>query len=183
VERIEFSAGPDAIKAAQKERALLEKTAEELGVPVDQAPSAAQKFVKEWKELRTRVSSLEKELASFKSSNYKGVSKGSITYYSQEFVDDTNLAEVQKIVRELTSEEASFVAMSFPSGDKCMVILAKSDFVNVHCGKVLKDILASLGGSGGGKESYAQGSFPKEKWNDLRIMLNALSNRVAEASG
>jgi alanyl-tRNA synthetase len=64
-----------------------------------------------------------------------------------------------------------------------MVILAKSDFVNVHCGKVLKDILASLGGSGGGKESYAQGSFPEEKWNDLRTMLSALSNRVAEASG
>jgi len=184
VERIEFSAGPDAIKAAQKERALLEKTAEELGVPVNQAPSAAHKFVKEWKELRTRVSSLEKELASFKSSNYKGVSKGSITYYSQQFRNyDTNLAEVQKIVRKLTSEEASLVAMSFPSGDKGMIILAKSDFVNVHCGNVLKDILASLGGSGGGKESYAQGSFPKEKWNELGVMLNALSNRVAEASG
>ena len=34
VERIEFSAGPDAIKAAQKERALLEETAEKLGVPI-----------------------------------------------------------------------------------------------------------------------------------------------------
>ena len=32
VERIEFSAGPAAIEAAQRERALLEKTAKELGV-------------------------------------------------------------------------------------------------------------------------------------------------------
>ena len=83
VERIEFSAGPAAVKAAQEERALLEETAEELGVPVDQAPAAAQKFVKEWKELRARVSSLEKELASLKSSDLQSESIGNFNFYTQ----------------------------------------------------------------------------------------------------
>ena len=76
VERIEFSAGPSAVEASQKERALLEKTADHLGVPIDQAPNAAQKFVKEWKELRNKVSSLEKELASFKSSSLESENIG-----------------------------------------------------------------------------------------------------------
>ena len=58
VERIEFSAGPAAIEAAQRERALLEKTAKELGVSIEQAPDAAHKFVKEWKDLRSKVSCL-----------------------------------------------------------------------------------------------------------------------------
>ena len=81
VERIEFSAGPAALKAAQKERELLEKTAEELGVPIDQAPLAANKFVNEWKELRSKVSSLEKELATFKSSNVEFEKVGNFNFY------------------------------------------------------------------------------------------------------
>jgi len=175
VERIEFSAGPDAIKAAQKERALLEKTAEELGVPVDQAPDAAHKFVKEWKELRTRVSSLEKELASFKSSDFEAENIGSIKFYSKD-MGNADFAEVQKLVRELTSEEGSLAAMSCASGDKSTVVLAKSTSVNLDCGKILSEALSSVGGSGGGKESYAQGACPKDKLSDA---LSKIRNLVS----
>jgi len=175
VERIEFSAGPDAIKAAQKERTLLEKTAEELGVPIDQAPDAAHKFVKEWKELRTRVSSLEKELASFKSSDFEAENIGSIKFYSKD-MGNADFAEVQKLVRELTSEEGSLAAMSCASGDKSTVVLAKSTSVNLDCGKILSEALSSVGGSGGGKDSYAQGACPKDKLSDA---LSKIRNLVS----
>jgi alanyl-tRNA synthetase len=162
VERIEFSAGPDAVKASQRERALLEETAEELGVPVDQAPSAAQKFVKEWKELRTRVSSLEKELASMKSSVLEGEKIGNLTFHAQN-LGDTDFAEVQKLVRELTSEKDTVVAMGCSKRDSGTVVMARSDSVVLDCGKILKKALSSVGGSGGGKESYAQGACPDNK--------------------
>jgi len=162
VERIEFSAGPDAIKAAQRERALLEETAEELGVPIDQAPSTAQKFVKEWKELRNRVSSLEKELASLKSSDLEGEKIGNLTFYAQN-QGETDFAEVQKLVREITLEKDTVAAMGCSKGDSGKVILAKSDSVNLDCGEILKKALSTIGGSGGGKESYAQGACPEKK--------------------
>ena len=165
VERIEFSAGPAAVKASQEERALLEKTAEELGVPVEQAPTAAQKFVKEWKELRTRVSSLEKELASIKSSDLKPEIIGNVNFYSQN-MEDLEFAECQKVVRELTSQGNNIAALGFSGGDKGTIILAKSDSVELDCGNILSSALASVGGSGGGKESYAQGACPKEKISD-----------------
>ncbi len=175
VERIEFSAGPDAIKAAQKERALLEETAEELGVPIDQAPSAAQKFVKERKELRSRVSSLEKELASFKSSDLEAENIGSIKFYSKD-MGDADFGEVQKLVREITSEEGSLAAMSCASGNKGTVVLAKSDSVNLDCGTILREALTSVGGSGGGKDSYAQGACPKDKLSEA---LSKIRNLVS----
>ena len=162
VERIEFSAGPDAIKAAQRERALLEETADQLGVPIDQAPSAAQKFVKEWKELRNRVSSLEKELASLKSSDLEGEKIGNLIFYAQN-MGGTGFAEVQKLVREITSEKDAVAAMGCSKGDSGTVILAKSDSVNLDCGVILKKALSTVGGSGGGKESYAQGACPENK--------------------
>ncbi len=164
VERIEFSAGPDAIKAAQKERALLEETAEKLGVPVDQAPSAAEKFVREWKELRSKISSLEKELATFKSSNLESEKIGNINFYSNN-MSDTDFGEVQKLVREITSEDSNIAAIGCSKGDKGTIILASSSSVEVNCGSILKEALSSVGGSGGGKESYAQGACPKENLN------------------
>ncbi len=173
VERIEFSAGPAAVKAAQEERSLLEKTAEELGVPVDQAPAAAQKFVKEWKELRTRVSSLEKELASVKSSDLQPESIGKFNFYSQN-MGDIEFAEAQKMVRELTTQGKNITAIGCSVRDKGTVILAKSDAVSLDCGAIIKEALASVGGSGGGKESYAQGACPKEKLNDVLEKIRAL---------
>ena len=173
VERIEFSAGPAAVKAAQEERALLEKTAEELGVPIDQAPAAAQKFVREWKELRTRVSTLEKELASMKSSDLQPESIGNFNFYSKN-MGSIEFAEVQKVVRELTTKENNLAAMGCSDGEKGTVILAKSDSLNLDCGAILKDALDSVGGSGGGKDSYAQGACPKEKLNDALEKIKAL---------
>jgi len=162
VERIEFSAGPDAIKASQKERALLEETAEKLGVPMDQAPSAAQKFVKEWKELRNRVSSLEKELAALKSSDLDGEKIGDLIFYSQD-MGEADFAEAQKLVRQITSKKDTLVAIGCFKNGRGMVILAKSDSVNQDCGTLLKSALSSVGGSGGGKESYAQGACSPDK--------------------
>lgn len=162
VERIEFSAGPDAIKASQKERALLEETADELGVPVDQAPLAAQKFVKEWKELRNRVSSLEKELATFKSSKLEGEKIGDVLFFSQD-MGETDMGEVQNFVRQITSKDNALVAVGCFQKDRGMVILAKSNSVNQNCGKLLKSALSLVGGSGGGKESYAQGACSPDK--------------------
>jgi len=175
VERIEFSAGPDAIKASQKERALLEETAEELGVPVDQAPLAAQKFVKEWKELRNRVSSLEKELATFKSSELEGEKINDVIFYSQD-MGETDMGEVQNFVRQITSKDNALVAVGCFQKDRGMVILAKSNSVNQNCGKLLKSALSLVGGSGGGKESYAQGACPPDKileaLNEIKSLIS-----------
>ena len=150
------------LSLAARSIAELEETAGELGVPVDQAPSAAQKFVKEWKELRNRVSSLEKELASLKSSDLEGEKIGNLTFYAQN-QGETDFAEVQKLVRELTSGKDTVVTMGCSKGDSGTVILAKSDSVNLDCDEILKKALSTVGGSGGGKESYAQGACPENK--------------------
>ena len=175
VERIEFSAGPAAVKAAQRERVLLEKTAEELGVPIEQAPSAAQKFVKEWKDLRSKVSSLEKELASFKSSNLEYEKIGSINFYMDN-LGETDSGEVQKLVRKITSSADNLAAIGFSTGSKASVILASSNSLSINCGSILKKALSSVGGSGGGKELYAQGACSV---NDISLVLSKIKELIA----
>ncbi|MEC8077287.1 MAG: alanine--tRNA ligase [Candidatus Thermoplasmatota archaeon] len=173
VERIEFSAGPAALKAAQKERELLEKTAEELGVPIDQAPLAANKFVNEWKELRSKVSSLEKELATFKSSNVEFEKVGNFNFY-MDMVENGNMGEIQNLIRELTSNQDNVVAIGFSNRDKGSVILASASNLDINCGLVLKEALSAIGGSGGGKDSYAQGACQPDKLSTVLTNIKEL---------
>ena len=80
------------------------------------------------------------------------------------------------MVRALTSQGNNVAAMGFSGEDKGTVILAKSDSVELDCDNILKAALASLGGSGGGKSSYAQGACPKEKLDDaLENIRNLIS--------
>ena len=56
------------------------------------------------------------------------------------------------------------------------MILAKSDSVNLDCGEILKKALSTVGGSGGGKESYAQGACPENK---LSVALSEIRDLVS----
>ena len=66
VERLEFVAGEEALEAARKERIILEEAANILNVAKENVPEAVEKFVKEWKEMRSLVSKLEKQIADMK---------------------------------------------------------------------------------------------------------------------
>ena len=66
------------------------------------------------------------------------------------------------------------MAMGCSDGDKGTVFLAKSGSVSIDCGVILKEALVSVGGSGGGKESYAQGACPKGKLTDALSKIRKL---------
>ena len=66
--------------------------------------------------------------------------------------------------------------MGCSKDDNGTVILAKSDSVNLDCGTILREALSSVGGSGGGKDSYAQGACSKDKLSDA---LSKIRNLVS----
>ena len=129
--------------------------------------------MKEWKELRSKISSLEKELATFKSSNLESEKIGNINFYSNN-MGDTDFAEIQKLVREITSDASNIAAIGCSKNSKGTVILASSPSVEVNCGSILKEALSSVGGSGGGKESYAQGACSETELNNALEKIKEL---------
>ena len=73
---------------------------------------------------------------------------------------ETDFGEVQKLVREITSASNNVAAIGCSKEEKGTIILASSSSLKVNCGSILKEVLSSLGGSGVGKETYAQGACP-----------------------
>ena len=123
--------------------------------------------------MRSKVSSLEKELATFKSSNVEFEKVGNFNFY-MDMVENGNMGEIQKLIRELTSNQDNVVAIGFSNGDKGSVILARASNLDINCGLVLKDALSAIGGSGGGKDTYAQGACQPDKLSTVLTNIKQL---------
>ena len=118
---------------------------------------------------------MEKELASFKSSNLESESIGEINFYSDN-MGETDFGEVQKLVRTITLESNNIIAIGSCKGDKATVVLASSPLLDFICGYSLKEVLASVGSSGGGKETYAQGACSA---SDIDAVLSKIRNFIS----
>ena len=58
---------------------------------------------------------------------------------------------------------------------KIIIILASSNSLSINCGSILKEALSSVGGSGGGKELYAQGACSV---NDISLVLSKIKELI-----
>jgi alanyl-tRNA synthetase len=91
-----------------------------------------------------------------------------------DMVENGNIGEIQNLIRELTSNQDNVVAIGFSNGDKGSVILASAGNLDINCGLVLKEALSAIGGSGGGKDSYAQGACQPDKLSTVLTNIKEL---------
>ncbi|MEC8877988.1 MAG: DHHA1 domain-containing protein, partial [Candidatus Thermoplasmatota archaeon] len=179
VERIEFSAGKAAVAAAQAERKLLEQAATALGVPLEQVADAAGKLMGERKELRTRVATLEKELAEGRAGELVAERIGSVDLYIND-CGEAPLAEMQELARRLSANSDALVLLATCAGGKGHVMATRGSKVEVDCGALTNAAAKASGGSGGGAPTHAQGAVPTNRANEA---LDALVTAARKALG
>ena len=61
---------------------------------------------------------------------------------------------------------------------KSTYMAAANKASGVHIGKISKEVLSELGGRGGGKNSFAQGTFPSDL--DPEILFSKLKKKLEE---
>ena len=164
VERLEFVAGEEALEAARKERIILEDAANILNVAREKVPEAAERFVKEWKELRNRVSNLEKQIADMKSEKIVFEEVGSLKMYLKE-LENTTVPEMQKLSKRLCEDDDCVVLLTSVVGEKGHLILSRAENVEIDCNNIVNMVSEKMGGKGGGSTTYAQCTYSKDKLN------------------
>lgn len=156
IERIEYAAGPAAVKIIQERERILEDSAKQLSVPVEKLPVTVERFFREWKErgkeiedLRLRLSQLQfKELLS-RAETHAGVR---IVVY--EGAPD----ELQSLANALAQSPKTVAILGGRSDGSVRLLMARSaDVPKIPCGEIVKKACAVMGGSGGGKPEMAQG--------------------------
>ena len=141
---------------------------------------------------QTEIKNLEKELASLKEKMASGglddikknaVEIGGVTVLTGAFADvDINTA--RKMADNIKSEfECAVTVFAVYTADKANLIAAATDAAvkkGVHCGNIVKEISALVGGKGGGRPDSAQagGSDPKGVDAALKAAAEVIAKQV-----
>jgi alanyl-tRNA synthetase len=156
--RLEFLCGSRAVWRARADRDALEQIARLFSAPADETPALVAAQFDRAKEADKARRRLEGELASFRGQRL----------HADMTPDENGVRIVERVLpqgplpEDLRGEANAFVAGGravFIAIEPKAVFLASSADSGIHCGNVLKAVLAQVGGRGGGSAQMAQGSF------------------------
>jgi alanyl-tRNA synthetase len=158
--RLEFVCGNRAVQAARADYNVLDRAARAFSARFEEVPALIAANLERLKETDKTLRRLEGELAA-----YRGRA-----LYAETAPDARGLRIVEKsIAQGPFGDDVRSEANAFVGGGKAIfialaeapasILLAASADANVHCGNVIKRVLAEFAGRGGGAANLAQGSF------------------------
>ena len=158
VVRIEYSAGLAAVDQVQAMSRSIKDTAQLVNSSVDAVPAAVQKLLSDMKENRKEIERLKKEMAvGANSSSSDSLSVADVKIVKS--IRHVELRDLTHMAKELISNSKT-VAILASGSHGLKMIVARSEDVDIDCARILRDVFANVGGSGGGKPDFAQGGGP-----------------------
>ncbi len=162
VRRIEAVTGEGVLRYIEEKNAVIANTAAALKATELELVHRAEAVVNENKELARKLDAVSAQIANAKANDVLSAVKhiGEIDVITAQF-DGVSIDDLRKMgdsVKDKLSVSACVFAAN-TDGKISFIAMATKDAVakGVHCGKIIKEITAIAGGSGGGKPDSAQG--------------------------
>ncbi len=159
--RVEFVCGDRAVRMARRDYTALSESAALFSVKLEDVPEQIRKNAEDYKLLRKQKDdAVEKlaELMALAALRDQPESKGR-KIVTRTFTDrDANFAKLfaQRATRTATSAVALVASTQDPPG----LVFAQTPGGSADMGALLKQILSTVGGRGGGARDFAQGGVP-----------------------
>lgn len=157
VVRLEYAAGTAAIQHMQRLTHALEDAAQLLNSPIVSLPSAVEKLLAESRNHRKMIDRLKSEMLSGHAIAPSADKVGDVNIVKH--LRNVEMKDLIRMAKEIISREKS-VAVLTSASHGLRIIIARSEDVAVDCSRILRDVLAHVGGTGGGKSDFAQGGGP-----------------------
>ena len=162
VRRIEAVTGEGVLRYIEEKNATLANTAAALRVTESELAHKAEAIVNENREMSRKLEAVSAQMANAKANDIMSNAKkiGDITLVVAQLDGATvdSLRKTGDAIKEKTPMSVCVFGAE-TDGKISFVAMASQDAVKtgVHCGKIIKEITAIAGGSGGGKPDSAQG--------------------------
>ncbi len=171
--RIEFVCGYRAVRVARADAAILSETAALLSAGAADLPAAVRRLIAEEKTQSKERQKLREELATLQAAQIVSLApiENGLRLIVREWKDRDR--EFVKLLASRTVAAAPATAVIFCAndGDPQRVYVARSSDLQIHCGQILREALASFGLRGGGSPDLAQGDVPSQMEPALRSKL------------
>ncbi|MHB8568069.1 MAG: alanine--tRNA ligase [Nitrososphaerales archaeon] len=189
VERLEFVAGEAAVNYIEKQESILLDAASTLETPVDKIGFSVTNVLKNEEQARRSSKFLAKRLADLMvlsvPAESREIAKGVKIYISPPSEEGLDSEYHVLLGDRLSKSEPSLIYIALFVENQKMRIMAfvgtSAQKTGVRAGTLVKEIAASLGGSGGGDERFAQGGtqlIPGSLPDIDAIVLNLISKTI-----
>lgn len=159
--RIEAVIGKEAYKLVNEKKDLIKEISSKLRCSEKELLAKLDQQVKELKDKDKEIGALKAKFASMGLDDIiasaKNIKDINVIAYELSDVDGDALREVCEKVRD-KAPNSVVVLMSAKDGKAIICAMATKDAVakGAHCGKIIKEVSAVLGGGGGGRPDMAQ---------------------------
>jgi alanyl-tRNA synthetase len=172
--RVEFVCGLRAVSTARKDFTTLTESAGLYTTGLYELPAQIRKQMEELKAQQRVQSKVNEELAELlaaKLAEVPNVSRGKIIH--QVFAD-RDASFIKLLAQKLSRNGKGIIALLATPNPTPTLVFARSQDQDVDVGALLKEIVTSAGGRGGGGKDLAQGGVP-EKTNLEELLAKAAS--------
>jgi alanyl-tRNA synthetase len=158
--RVEFVCGDRALKTARRDYETLTQSAALYSANIYEVPKQITKSLDEIKTAQKAQHKLLEELAEFwagqLSSEAPGMAKFNLV---KQVFADRDLAFVKMLAQKL-SQHSGIVALLGTTLGQPTIVFSRSTDVDLDVSALVKEVMASVGGRGGGTKDLAQGGVP-----------------------
>jgi len=157
--RVEFVCGLRAVALARKDYATLTESAGLYSSHIHELPQQIRKALEETKSAAKSQHKLLEELAELQAEKFLVAAVGSPRVVTAVF-PERDAAFIKLLAQKLTADKTDVVALLACGSEQTTLVFAQSAGLKSNMGQLLKQILAELGGRGGGSAELAQGGLP-----------------------
>jgi alanyl-tRNA synthetase len=174
--RVEYTAGMAAIREFQRDKDVIEESAETLNVTLEKVNEGILRLQDENKAARKQLESLGAQMNELKAAAL--LSSAIRVGEARLIVHIVGDEDPEELSKRLVSEK-KVVAVIGKKGASCKVLVSRSPDLEVDCRPLLKEVMSLMGGGGGGRKEYAQGGGGSaEKMDDAFAQAEALVRKA-----
>jgi alanyl-tRNA synthetase len=175
--RVEFVCGQRAVRTARRDYTTLAEAASLYSTHIWDLPQQLRKVQNEAKAARRFREDLLAELAEQLAARMLSgtASTGARKIITQIF-NDRDLPFIKLLGQKLTQLEPNVVALLASTAEQPSLVFVQSAGQTLDMGTLMKEVLAKLGGRGGGTKDMAQGG--PQRVQELGSVLNELAESI-----
>lgn len=159
--RVEFIAGQRAVATARRDFTALTEAAGLFSAHIYDVPQQARKALDEIRALRKQSEQSQEELAGAEAAAILAETpeKNGCKLVIRTFAD-REMNAIKLLAQKLTRRAPNAVVLLGAMSPQPSVVFAQSACQSTDMGKIMKEVLAQIGGRGGGSKDMAQGGVP-----------------------
>jgi alanyl-tRNA synthetase len=160
--RVEFVCGQRAVKTSRRDYTRLTEAAALFSAHIWDVPEQVRKSIEELRAARKNAENLLEEIAELQAVRLLAEARSDSGRKTIVRVfADRDLAFIRLLAQKLTRLDTNVVALLASTSGQASLVFAQSKGMPFDMGALLKQVLAGLGGRGGGSKDMAQGGIPK----------------------